>query len=57
MKAPREQAESIVEAIVRYQDLFFVGNITAVGQLLQLATIFGMYMRNFDRLVVSTYAV
>ncbi|KAL1985172.1 hypothetical protein VTN96DRAFT_8194 [Rasamsonia emersonii] len=38
--APREQAESIAEAIIRHQDLCEVGAITAVGQLLQLATIF-----------------
>lgn len=38
----REQAESIAEAIIRHQDLCSVGKITALGQLLQLATIFGM---------------
>ncbi|KAJ5917432.1 HD domain containing protein [Penicillium verhagenii] len=38
--APREQAESVAEAIIRHQDLCQVGKITAVGQLLQLATIF-----------------
>ncbi|KAJ5987093.1 urea hydro-lyase/cyanamide hydratase [Penicillium sp. IBT 35674x] len=38
--APREQAESVAEAIIRHQDLCEVGKITAVGQLLQLATIF-----------------
>ncbi|KAB8068604.1 hypothetical protein BDV29DRAFT_66423 [Aspergillus leporis] len=38
--APREQAESVAEAIIRHQDLCKVGKITAVGQLLQLATIF-----------------
>lgn len=37
----REQAESVAEAIIRHQDLCSVGKITAVGQLLQLATIFG----------------
>ncbi|CAI7634357.1 unnamed protein product [Penicillium pancosmium] len=36
----REQAESVAEAIIRHQDLCAVGKITAVGQLLQLATIF-----------------
>jgi cyanamide hydratase len=40
--APRDQAESVVEAIIRHQDLCEKGKITAVGQLLQLATIFGM---------------
>ncbi|KAK2801001.1 hypothetical protein FQN51_005565 [Onygenales sp. PD_10] len=34
------QAESVAEAIIRHQDLCEVGTITAVGQLLQLATIF-----------------
>ncbi|OKP10364.1 Cyanamide hydratase DDI2 [Penicillium subrubescens] len=38
--APRDQAESVAEAIIRHQDLCTVGKITAVGQLLQLATIF-----------------
>ncbi|KAJ5950363.1 uncharacterized protein N7479_008776 [Penicillium vulpinum] len=38
--APREQAESVAEAIIRHQDLSLVGSITALGQLLQLATIF-----------------
>jgi len=39
----REQAESVAEAIIRHQDLCSVGKITAVGQLLQLATIFGTF--------------
>ncbi|EED24146.1 urea hydro-lyase/cyanamide hydratase, putative [Talaromyces stipitatus ATCC 10500] len=38
--APREQAESVAEAIIRHQDLCEIGKITAVGQLIQLATIF-----------------
>ncbi|KAE8360844.1 hypothetical protein BDV27DRAFT_133871 [Aspergillus caelatus] len=38
--APRDQAESVAEAIIRHQDLCSTGKITAVGQLLQLATIF-----------------
>ncbi|KAL2856454.1 hypothetical protein BJY01DRAFT_231326 [Aspergillus pseudoustus] len=38
--APREQAESVAEAVIRHQDLRDVGSITAVGQLVQLATIF-----------------
>ncbi|KAJ9201300.1 hypothetical protein DTO164E3_3607 [Paecilomyces variotii] len=40
MAAPREQAESVTEAIIRHQDLCQEGKITALGQLLQLATIF-----------------
>ncbi|KAJ5731873.1 hypothetical protein N7493_003354 [Penicillium malachiteum] len=38
--APKEQAESVAEAIIRHQDLCQVGKISALGQLLQLATIF-----------------
>ncbi|KAK2740460.1 hypothetical protein FQN57_006087 [Myotisia sp. PD_48] len=38
--APVAQAESISEAIIRHQDLCEIGKITAVGQLIQLATIF-----------------
>ncbi|OKL59794.1 hypothetical protein UA08_04526 [Talaromyces atroroseus] len=44
--APREQAESVAEAIIRHQDLCEVGKITAVGQLVQLATIFGADIRD-----------
>ncbi|KAK9598053.1 hypothetical protein V6Z90_002601 [Aspergillus fumigatus] len=40
--APREQAESVAEAIVRHQDLCEKGMITALGRLLQLATLLGM---------------
>lgn len=39
--APRDQAESIAEAIIRHQDLCDEGTITALGQLLQMATLFG----------------
>ncbi|KAL4783826.1 hypothetical protein BJX76DRAFT_243085 [Aspergillus varians] len=38
--ASQPQAESVAEAIIRHQDLRDAGTITAVGQLLQLATIF-----------------
>ena len=41
--APKEQAESVAEAIIRHQDLGDSGMITTVGLLIQLATIFGMY--------------
>lgn len=41
--APSEQAESVAEAIIRHQDLGDIGTITTVGQLIQLATLFGMY--------------
>lgn len=40
--APKEQAESVAEAVIRHQDLCEKGKITALGQLLQLATIFGI---------------
>lgn len=35
------QRESVAEAIFRHQDLGKTGTITALGQLLQLATVFG----------------
>ncbi|KAJ5623839.1 hypothetical protein N7510_000148 [Penicillium lagena] len=40
--APRDQAESVAEAIIRHQDFRDTGKITAIGQLLQLATVFGL---------------
>jgi hypothetical protein len=39
--APRDLAESVAEAIIRHQDFRDKGKITAVGQLLQLATKLG----------------
>jgi len=54
--APKDQAESVVEAIIRHQDLCEVGKITAVGQLLQLATIFdntGSYADLVHRLTIE----
>ena len=41
LHAPIEQAESVAEAIFRHQDIGETGKITTIGQLLQLATIFG----------------
>ncbi|KAL4734432.1 hypothetical protein BDV11DRAFT_54919 [Aspergillus similis] len=38
--ASKDQAESVAEAIIRHQDLRDIGTITALGQLVQLATIF-----------------
>jgi cyanamide hydratase len=38
--APREQAESVAETVMRHQDLGDVGTISRVGALIQLATIF-----------------
>ncbi|KAL1744302.1 hypothetical protein HDZ31DRAFT_74318 [Schizophyllum fasciatum] len=38
--APAEQADSVAEAVIRHQDIFVAGgNITTLGQVLQLATI------------------
>ena len=42
LQAPKEQTEGIVEAIIRHQDLGQSGKITTLGQLLQLATVFGL---------------
>lgn len=39
--APKAQAESVAEAVMRHQDLGDVGTLTAVAALVQLATIFG----------------
>lgn len=44
--APIEQAESVAEAIMRHQYLCDEGKITALGQLLQLATFFGTLKSN-----------
>ena len=41
LNAPIEQAESVAEAVFRHQDIGKTGTITTIGQLLQLATIFG----------------
>ncbi|CAM1505983.1 Fc.00g116200.m01.CDS01 [Cosmosporella sp. VM-42] len=38
--ASRDQAEAVCEAIIRHQDLGKDGNITFLGQLIQLATIY-----------------
>ncbi|KAI9375923.1 hypothetical protein BJX61DRAFT_41656 [Aspergillus egyptiacus] len=38
--ASRDQAESVAEAIIRHQDLRDIGSITAIGHLVQLATVF-----------------
>ncbi|THC98264.1 hypothetical protein EYZ11_002266 [Aspergillus tanneri] len=37
--SPKAQAEGVAEAVIRHQDLCKVGSITALGQLIQLATI------------------
>jgi cyanamide hydratase len=41
LRAPLEQGEAVAEAIIRHQDLGETGKITTLGQLIQLATIFG----------------
>ena len=43
LHAPQEQAESVAEVIIRHQDLGETGKLTALGQLLQLATVFGEF--------------
>jgi cyanamide hydratase len=39
--APKPQAESVAEAVMRHQDLGETGTLTSIGALIQLATIFG----------------
>lgn len=41
-EAPKAQAESVAEAVMRHQDLGEVGTISTVGLVIQLATVFGM---------------
>ena len=43
LKAPKEQGEAVAEAIIRHQDIGTSGKITTLGQILQLATIFGKF--------------
>jgi cyanamide hydratase len=38
---PQDLAESVTEAIIRHQDFIEDGSITALGQLIQLATKLG----------------
>lgn len=38
--APKPQAESVAECIIRHQDLGKVGEITQLGAVIQLATVF-----------------
>ena len=55
LKAPKEQAESVTEAIIRHQDLGESGKITMLGQILQLATVFGKdhFSFHYELAVVS----
>lgn len=41
--AAKAQAESVCEAIIRHQDPGETGTISRMGQLVQIATEFGMY--------------
>ena len=45
--APKAQAESVAEAIIRHQDLGESGKITGLGLLVQLATVFGELVSSF----------
>lgn len=40
LHADKDQAEAVMEAIIRHQDIGESGKITTLGQLIQLATIF-----------------
>ncbi|KAJ5746869.1 uncharacterized protein N7511_008565 [Penicillium nucicola] len=54
--APRDQAESVAEAVIRHQDFGEKGNLTALGQLLQLATMFDNIGAWADLVHLSTIA-
>jgi cyanamide hydratase len=41
--APKAQAESVAEAVMRHQDLGDTGTLSSIGALIQLATIFGEF--------------
>jgi cyanamide hydratase len=47
--APKEQAESVAEAVIRHQDLGETGTLTAIAALIQLATIFGTLKFYFQK--------
>ncbi|RYP48476.1 hypothetical protein DL769_011197 [Monosporascus sp. CRB-8-3] len=44
--APKAQAEAVAESIIRHQDLGTEGNITLLGQVIQLATVYDNMGRN-----------
>jgi cyanamide hydratase len=48
--APKAQAESVAEAVMRHQDLGDKGTLTCVTALVQLATIFGLSLSPFTAL-------
>lgn len=54
MSSPRQQAEAVAESIIRHQDVGSSGNITALGGLLQLATILDNLGRNSEFLHPAT---
>ncbi|RFU77399.1 cyanamide hydratase [Trichoderma arundinaceum] len=54
--ASKDQAEAIAETIIRHQDLGTVGNITFLGQVIQLATIYDNasnhpYVKNITEII------
>ncbi|EHK20951.1 uncharacterized protein TRIVIDRAFT_59405 [Trichoderma virens Gv29-8] len=54
--ASKDQAEAIAETIIRHQDLGTVGNITFMGQVIQLATIYDNasnhpYVKNITEII------
>lgn len=56
LKCSQDQAEAVAETIIRHQDLGPDGNITFLGQMIQLATIYdnvGSHpmVGNFDQIV------
>lgn len=46
--SPTAQAEAVMEAIIRHQDLGETGTITELGQIIQLATVFDNVGMNPD---------
>ncbi|KAL6792117.1 hypothetical protein J3E68DRAFT_442782 [Trichoderma sp. SZMC 28012] len=54
--ASKDQAEAVAETIIRHQDLGTTGNITFLGQVIQLATIYDNvsdhpYLKNITELI------
>ncbi|KAK0765802.1 hypothetical protein N5P37_001740 [Trichoderma harzianum] len=54
--ASKDQAEAVAETIIRHQDLGTAGNITFLGQVIQLATIYDNvsdhpYLKNITELI------
>ncbi|KAL6894994.1 hypothetical protein GGI43DRAFT_411603 [Trichoderma evansii] len=54
--ASNDQAEAVAETIIRHQDLGTVGNITFMGQVIQLATIYDNvsdhpYLKNLTEII------